>query len=77
MAKKTVRVFLLSRRVALAVGAVLGSWLLDQPFTFRRFWADGPWLPRGTEAVTAAGLLLVSFLLCALTCLRQRKRELL
>ena len=60
-----------------AIGAMLGSWLLDQPFTFRRFWADGPWLPRGTEAVTAAGLLLVSFLLCALTCLRQRKRELL
>lgn len=60
-----------------AVGAMLGSWLLDQPFTFRRFWADGPWLPRGMEAVVAVGLLLVSFLLCALTCLRQRKRELL
>lgn len=60
-----------------AVGAVLGSWLLDQPFCFRRIWENGPWMPKGTEAAVAAGLLAVSILLCALTCRRQRKRELL
>lgn len=59
-----------------AVGAVLGSWLLDQPFCFRRLWEGGPWLPKGTEAAVAAGLLVVSILLCALTCRRQRNREL-
>ena len=59
-----------------AVGAVLGSWLLDQPFCFRRLWEGGPWLPKGTEAAVAAGLLAVSILLCALTCRRQRNREL-
>lgn len=60
-----------------AVGAVLGSWLLDQPFCFRRVWEGGPWMPRGTEAAVAAGLLAVSAILCILTCRRQRKRELL
>ena len=60
-----------------AVGAVLGSWLLDQPFCFRRIWENGPWMPKGMEAAVAAGLLAVSILLCVLTCRRQRKRELL
>lgn len=60
-----------------AVGAVLGSWLLDQPFCFRRLWEGGPWVPGGTEAAVAAGLLAVSIVLCVLTCRRQRKRELL
>lgn len=60
-----------------AVGAALGSWLLDQPFCFRRLWEGGPWVPRGTEAAVAAGLLAVSIVLCVLTCRRQRKRELL
>ena len=60
-----------------AVGAVLGSWLLDQPFCFRRIWENGPWMPKGMEAAVAAGLLAVSILLCTLTCRHQRKRELL
>lgn len=60
-----------------AVGVALGSWLLDMPFCFRRFWEGGPWVPEGTEAVVAAGLLAVSAVLCALTCRRQRRRELL
>lgn len=60
-----------------AVGVVLGSWLLDMPFSFRRVWEDGPWMPKGTEAVVVAGLLGISAVLCALTCRRQRKRELL
>ena len=59
------------------VGAVLGGWLLDQPFCFRHFWEGGPWVPRGTEAAVAAALLSVSIVLCPLTCRRQRKRELL
>jgi hypothetical protein len=58
------------------VGAVLGSWLLDMPFSFRCIWENGPWLPKGTEAAVAAGLLAVSIVLCVLTCRRQRKREL-
>ena len=60
-----------------AVGAVLGSWLLDQPFCFRRLWEDGPWMPKGMEAAVAAGLLAVSIVLCIWTCRCQRKRELL
>ena len=60
-----------------AVGAVLGSWLLDMPFSFRRIWENGPWMPKGMEAAVTAGLLAVSILLCTLTCRRQRKRELL
>ena len=57
-------------------GAVLGSWLLDMPFSFRNLWACGPWLPKGTEGVVAAGFLAVSIVLCILTCRRQRRREL-
>lgn len=57
-------------------GAVLGSWLLDMPFSFRNLWTGGPWLPKGTEGVVAAGLLAVSIVLCILTCRRQRRREL-
>lgn len=60
-----------------ALGAVLGSWLLDMPFCFRRIWENGPWMPRGMEAAVAAGLLAVSAVLCVLTCRRQRRRELL
>lgn len=60
-----------------AVGAVLGSWLLDMPFSFRRVWEDGPWMPKGTEAAVAVGLLAVSLVLCTLTCRHQKKRELL
>ena len=59
-----------------AVGAVLGSWLLDLPFRFRRIWENGPWMPKGIEAAVAVGLLTVSAVLCVLTCRRQRKREL-
>lgn len=60
-----------------AVGAVLGSWLLDQPFTFRRFWENGPWMPKGTEFAVIAVLLLLGLGLCVLTSIRQQKRELL
>lgn len=60
-----------------AVGAVLGSWLLDRPFTFRPLWDGyGPWVPKGAEAVAAAVLLALGLGLCALACRRQRKREL-
>lgn len=61
-----------------AVGVVLGSWLLDRPFTFRPLWDGyGPWVPKGAEAVAAAVLLALGLGLCALACRRQRKRELL
>ena len=60
-----------------AVGVVLGSWLLDRPFTFRPLWDGyGPWVPKGAEAVAAAVLLALGLGLCALACRRQRKREL-
>ena len=59
-----------------AVGAVLGSWLLDQPFTFRRFWENGPWMPKGTEFVVIAVLVLLGMGLCLLTCSRRKKQEL-
>ena len=59
-----------------AAGAVLGSWLLDQPFTFRPLWdGRGPWVPRGAEAVVAVVLLALG--LCALACRKQKRRELL
>ena len=59
-----------------AVGAVLGSWLLDMPFSFRRLWEGGPWVPKGTEAVVAAVLLAVSAMLCIRMMVCQKKREL-
>lgn len=60
-----------------AVGAVLGSWLLDQPFFFRRFWENGPWMPKGTEFAVIVILLLLGLRLCVLTCSRRKRRELL
>ena len=60
-----------------AVGAVLGSWLLDMPFTFRSLGNGAVWLPRGIEAVTASVLLALGMGLCILACRRQRRRELL
>lgn len=60
-----------------AAGAVLGSWLLDMPFTFRTLGNGGPWLPRGIEAVMAAVLLALGLGLCLLSCRRQKRRELL
>ena len=60
-----------------AVGAVLGSWLLDMPFTFRSLGNGAVWLPRGIEAVTASVLLALGLGLCILACRRQRRRELL
>ena len=61
-----------------AVGAVLGSWLLNMPFCFRPLWDGyGPWVSRGAEAVAAAVLLFLGLGLCVLACWRQRKRELL
>lgn len=52
-----------------AVGAVLGSWLLDLPFTFRTLWDGyGPWVPKGAEAVVAAALLVLGLGLCLLSC---------
>lgn len=59
-----------------AVGAVLGSWLLDMPFSFRRLGTGGPWLPKGTELAVAVLLLLLGLGLCLRTCLRHRGREL-
>lgn len=61
-----------------AVGAVLGTWLLDHPFCVRPLWDGyGTWVPKGAEAVAAAVLLLLGLGLCALTCRRQKRRELL
>ena len=60
-----------------AVGAVLGSWLLDQPFSFRRFWEDGPWVPKGTEFAVIVVLLLLGVGLCIYACSRRHRRELL
>ena len=59
-----------------ALGAVLGSWLLDMPFSFRRLGQSGPWLPRGIEGTAAAVLLISSLLLCILCFLRQKRQEL-
>ena len=59
------------------VGAVLGNWLLDQPFTFRRFWQNSPWVPKGTEIAVIMILLFLGVGLCILTCSRQQRRELL
>ena len=60
-----------------AVGAVLGTWLLDMPFRFRNLGNGAVWLPRGIEAVTAAALLVLGLSLCILSCQQQKKRELL
>ena len=60
-----------------AVGAVLGTWLLDMPFTFRNLGNGAVWLPRGIEAVTAGVLLALGLSLCILSCRQQKKRELL
>ena len=60
-----------------AVGAVLGTWLLDMPFTFRSLGSGAVWLPRGIEAVTAGVLLALGLSLCILSCRQQKKRELL
>lgn len=61
------------------LGAVLGSWLLDNPFYFRRLWSEttGPWLPKGTEVVVAIVLLLISAGLCISACQHQTRRELM
>ena len=60
-----------------AVGAVLGTWLLDMPFTFRNLGSGAVWLPRGIEAVTAGVLLALGLSLCILSCRQQKRRELL
>lgn len=58
------------------VGAGLGSWLLDQPFFFRSFWPQGPWVPKGTEFFLAIGLLPAGLLLCTATGRSWKKRDL-
>lgn len=55
-----------------AVGAVLGTWLLDMPFTFRNLGNGAVWLPRGIEAVTAGVLLALGLSLCILSCRQQK-----
>ena len=60
-----------------AVGAGLGTWLLDMPFTFRNLGSGAVWLPRGIEAVTAGVLLALGLSLCILSCRQQKRRELL
>lgn len=60
-----------------AVGAVLGTWLLDMPFRFRNLGNGAVWLPRGIEALTAAALLVLGLSLCILSCRQQKRRELL
>ena len=61
----------------IVVGAILGSWLLDNPFHFRRWWESGPWAPRGAEWMILLPLLFLGLGLCAWACRRQTKRELL
>lgn len=60
-----------------AVGAVLGTWLLDMPFTFRNLGNGTVWLPKGTEAIVTGILLALGLCLCALACRQQKRRELL
>lgn len=60
-----------------AVGAVLGTWLLDMPFTFRNLGNGAVWLPQGIEVAAAAVLLALGLGLSALACQRQKRRELL
>lgn len=60
-----------------AVGAVLGTWLLDMPFRFRNLGNGAVWLPRGIEAAAAAALLVLGLSLCILSCRQQKRRELL
>lgn len=60
-----------------AVGAVLGTWLLNMPFRFRNLGNGAVWLPRGIEAVTAGVLLALGLSLCILSCRQQKRRELL
>lgn len=61
----------------LVVGVFCGRWLLDDPFHFRRWWADGPWTPKGAQWMILLPLLFLGLGLCLWSCLRQRKRELL
>ena len=59
-------------------GALFGSWLLDRTFYFREvFWGAGVLVPRFAEVVCVAVLLLAALLLCAWSCRRTRKQELL
>ena len=50
---------------------------MDQPFFFRRFWENGPWMPKGTEFAVIVILLLLGLGLCGLACGLQKRRELL
>lgn len=61
----------------IVVGAILGSWLLDNPFHFRCWWGNGPWAPRGAEPMILFPLMFLGLGLCAWSCRRQTKRELL
>lgn len=59
-------------------GALFGSWLLDRTFYFREvFWGAGVLVPRFAEVACVAVLLLAALLLCAWSCRRTRKQELL
>lgn len=63
----------------IAVGALLGSWLLDRAFFFR-YLDIGEFrfcFPKYTEVLWAGGLLLSGLGLCAWACRRQNRRELL
>lgn len=57
-----------------AVGAVLGTWLMDSPFTFRPLGSGSFWVPQGTEAAVAAILLTMGIGLCVFSCMHQKKQ---
>lgn len=62
----------------LVVGALFAPWAMRNAFFYRPD-ANDPnrFLPPGTELLAVLALLVLSLLLCALACWRQRKRELL
>ena len=57
-----------------AVGAVLGTWLMDSPFTFRPLGSGSFWVPQGAEAAVAAILLTMGIGLCVFSCMHQKKQ---
>lgn len=58
------------------LGPILGSWILDRPFLFKRFFINGHWLFLGAEILVLAIIFLIGILLIALSYKIQNKMEL-